>query len=82
MNMYASFCMPAVTLYYCAFQGTVSKIKNVCFIFVFFLCAYYLCENYYKPITVKYYIANCVRWGPKLILLDYEQTGLTNGLSE
>ena len=31
---------------------------------------YYLCEKYYKPITVQYYIANCVSWVPKLTLLD------------
>ena len=28
---------------------------------VFFL-TYYLCGRFYKPITVQYYIANCVRW--------------------
>ena len=31
---------------------------------------YYLCEKYYKPITVQYYIANCVSWVPRLTLLD------------
>ena len=31
---------------------------------------YYLCEKYFKPIIVKYYIANCVSWVPKLTLLD------------
>ena len=31
---------------------------------------YYLCEKYYKPITVEYYIADCVSWVPRLILLD------------
>ena len=31
---------------------------------------YYLCENYYKPITVQYYIADCISWGPSLTLLD------------
>ena len=31
---------------------------------------YYLCEKYYKPVTVQYYIADCVRWVPKLTLLD------------
>ena len=31
---------------------------------------YYLYEKYYKPITVQYYIANCVSWVPKLTLLD------------
>ena len=31
---------------------------------------YYLCEKYYKPITVQYHIANCVSWVPRLTLLD------------
>ena len=30
---------------------------------------YYLCEKYYKPITV-HYIADCVSWVPRLTLLD------------
>ena len=30
---------------------------------------YYLCEKYYKPI---YYIADCVSWVPRLILLDFQ----------
>ena len=29
-----------------------------------------ICEKYYKPITVQYYIANCVNWAPRLTLLD------------
>ena len=36
---------------------------------------YYLCEKYYKPITVQYYIADSVSWVPRLTLLD-----LTNKL--
>ena len=81
--MHASLCMPAVILYYCTFQGTVLEdLKCFLYFCVCFLCAYYLCENYYKPITVQYSIASCVSWVPKLILLDYEQTGLTDGLSE
>ena len=31
---------------------------------------YYLCEKYYKPIMVQYYIADCVSWVPRLTLLD------------
>ena len=31
---------------------------------------YYLCEKYYKPITVQYYIADYVSWVPRLTLLD------------
>ena len=33
---------------------------------------YYLCEKYYKPITVQYYIADCVSWVPRLTV------GITN----
>lgn len=42
-------------------------IKNVLFAFM-----YYLCEKYYKPITVQYYIADCVSWIPRLTLLDWQ----------
>ena len=41
--------------------------------FSLFLCLflmYYLCEKYYKPITVQYFIADCVHWVPRLTLLD------------
>ena len=31
---------------------------------------YYLCEQYYKPITAQYYIADCISWTPRLTLLD------------
>ena len=30
----------------------------------------YLCEKYYKLITVQYYVANCVSLVPRLTLLD------------
>ena len=33
---------------------------------------YDLCEKYYKPITVQYYIANFVSWVPRLTLLDLQ----------
>ena len=39
---------------------------------------YYLCEKYYKPITVRYSIADCVSWVPRLTLLDL-QTRSQNG---
>ena len=42
---------------------------------------YYLCEKYYKPLTVQYYIADCVSWVPRLTLLDL-QTRLMNTLLE
>lgn len=31
---------------------------------------YYLCVKNYKPITVRYYIADCISWVPRLTLLD------------
>ena len=40
------------------------------FVCLFFMYQYCLCEKYYKPITVQYYIANCVSWVPRLTLLD------------
>ena len=39
---------------------------------------YYLCEKYYKPIRVQYYIADCVSWVLRLTLLDL-QTRSRNG---
>ena len=62
---------PVCQLLYCStvlFKVLYCKIKNVFFIFcvcLFFM--YYLCEKYYKPITVQYYIAD---WVPRLTLLD------------
>ena len=56
------------------FKVLYCKIKTFSLFFVFFLM-YYLCEKYYKPITVQYYIADCVSWVPRLTLLD-----LTNKL--
>ena len=31
-----------------------------------------LCEKSYTPITVLYYIADCVNWVPRLTLLDLQ----------
>ena len=36
---------------------------------LFFAFRYNLCLNYYKPITVQDYIANCVSWVSRLTLL-------------
>ena len=33
---------------------------------------YYLCEQYYKPITAQNYIIDPVSWVPRLIWLDLE----------
>ena len=53
------------------FKVLYYKVKNVFFIFCFYLFFMYcLCEKYYKPITVQYYIAYCVSWVPRLTLLD------------
>ena len=41
------------------FEVLYCEIKNVYFVCLFM---YYLCEKYYKPITVQYYVANCVSW--------------------
>ena len=63
---------PVCQLLYCTtvlFKVLYCKMKNVFFIFCLFFM-YYLCEKYYKPITVQYYIANCVSWVPRLTLLD------------
>ena len=45
-------------------------LKMFYFLCLFFM--YYLCESYYKPITVQSYIANCVCWVPRLTLLDLQ----------
>ena len=58
------------------------KIKNVSFIFVCLFFMYYLCEKYYKPTTVKYYIANCASWVPRLTLLGLWTNWLMNTPSE
>ena len=52
------------------FKVLYCKIKNVFFFVCLFM--YCLCEKYYKPITVQYYIANCVRFA--------NFVGLTNKL--
>ena len=61
------------------FKVLYGKIKNVFFLCLFFMC--YLCEKYYKPIRVQYFIADCVSSVPRLTLLDL-QTALMNVLSE
>ena len=43
----------------------------------------YLCEKYYKSITVQYYIADRVSWVPRQSLLDFpNKLDLMNALSE
>ena len=53
----------------------------------YFVCLivfmYYLCEKYYKPITVQSYIADCVHRVPRLTLLDLgAKLDLTNVFPE
>ena len=63
--------MPVVVLYTTVlFKLLYCKIKNIFLIFLCLFFMYYLCEKYYKPITVQHYIANCVSWVPRLTLLD------------
>ena len=62
----ASPCMPAVVLYFTRYCTVRLKL----FYFLCLIFVYYLCEEYYKPITVQYYIAACVSWVPKQTLLD------------
>ena len=59
--------MPAIVLDYYNFQGIALED---CKRFISCFLMYYLCEKYYKPFTVQYYIANCVSAVPRLILLD------------
>ena len=49
------------------FKVLYYKIRCVLFIFcICFLCMYYFYEKYYKPITIQYYIVDCVSWVPRL----------------
>ena len=54
-------------LFHCTtilFRILYYKTKNVFFTFcACFFFVYYLCGKYYKPITVQYYIADCVSLG-------------------
>ena len=54
--LYASYC----TVLLCFSRYYIVRLKM--FYFLCFLM-YYLCEKY-KPMTVQYYIANCVSWYP------------------
>ena len=47
------------------------RLKMLYFCFCFFM--YHLCLKYYKPITVKYHIVNCISWVPRPTLLDLKQ---------
>ena len=67
MNFQRCECSPVCQLLYCTtvlFKVLYCKMKKC----LFFM--YYLCEKYYKPITVQYCIADCVNWVSRLTLLD------------
>ena len=57
------------------FKISYCKIKNIYFLFAFY-------DKYYKPITVQYYIANCVSWVLRPTCWIYKQIRLTNAVSE
>ena len=61
---------PVCQLLYFARHCTVKLKMFSLFLCLFFM--YYLCENYYKPVTVQNYVDNCVSWVPKLTLLDLQ----------
>ena len=50
----------------------VLTVKLKVFPLIFLFLMYYMCEKHDKPITVHYYITNCVSWVPRLILLDLQ----------
>ena len=53
------------------FKVLYCKIKNV--FFTFYICLFFmycLCEKSYKPITVQYYIADCISWVPRLNFVE------------
>ena len=63
-SLTVSPCLPAVVLLYFSRYWTV-RFK----MFHFLFSKHYLCEKYYKPIIVQYYVANCISWVPRLTLL-------------
>ncbi|CAI9155259.1 unnamed protein product [Rangifer tarandus platyrhynchus] len=65
MNFQRCECSPLCQLLYSTtvlFKVLYCKMKKC----LFFM--YYLCGKYYKPITVQYYIADCVNWVSRLTL--------------
>ena len=65
MNFQRCECSPVCQLLYCTtvlFKVLYCKMKKC------FFLMYYLCGKYYKPITVQYYIADCVNWVSRLTL--------------
>ena len=65
-SLNASPYMPADLL--CLSRYYAVRLKTFYFLCLFFM--HYLCEKYYKPIIVQYYLAGCVSCIPRLNLLD------------
>ena len=63
--LYASCC--TVLLYFSRYCTVRLKMFVFC---VSFSYMYYLCEKYYTPVTVQYYLADGVSWVPRLTLLE------------
>ena len=61
-SLHASPCVPAVDWTTLLFKVVYCKIANGLFILCAFDFIYYLCEKYYQPITVQYYVADSVSW--------------------
>ena len=59
--------MPAVVLYFSRYYTVRLKMFSLFFVFAFM---YYLCDKYYKSVTLQYYINDCVSCVPGLTLLD------------
>ena len=71
-SLEAGPCTPACCIYvllYFSSYCTVRLKKLSSFLYLF-LFMYYWCDKYYKPITVKNYIAHSVNWVPRPALLD------------
>ena len=76
---------PVCQLLFCAtvlLKVLHCDIKNVYFLCVSLLFMYYMCEKYYRPITIQNYIANCVSGYLDLLCWTYTQIGPTNVLLE
>ena len=61
--------MSAVVLDYLYFSRYYSIILTFIFFIFYVFFMDYLCEKYCKSIAVQYYIADFVRWVPRLNLL-------------
>ena len=63
----ASPCMPSCCTVLLYFSRHCTVRLQMFYLCLFFM--YYLCEQFYKPITVQYSIASCVSWVRRLTLL-------------